>query len=86
MCFCSAVTQTVNSFTSLSGAKDNEADSDDDSSSDDAASPSRFEGAEFKSSLRNFEMSENKRTRLRELEVREFRVVRGLSSEFCALC
>ncbi|XP_035382746.1 U2 snRNP-associated SURP motif-containing protein isoform X2 [Electrophorus electricus] len=50
--------------------KENEADSDDDSSSDDASSPSRYEGAEFKSSLRNFEMSENKRTRLRELEVK----------------
>uniref|UniRef100_A0A8B9H4X8 Zgc:163098 n=1 Tax=Astyanax mexicanus TaxID=7994 RepID=A0A8B9H4X8_ASTMX len=49
--------------------KENEADSDD-SSSDDAASPSRYEGAEFKSSLKNFEMSESKRTRLRELEVK----------------
>ncbi|XP_053341109.1 U2 snRNP-associated SURP motif-containing protein isoform X1 [Clarias gariepinus] len=57
---------------SMSGVKENEADSEDDSSSDDdeAASPSRFEGAEFKSSLRNFEMSESKRTRLRELEVK----------------
>lgn len=50
-----------------SGLKENEADSD--MSSDDADSPSRFEGAEFKSSLKNFELSENKRTRLRELEV-----------------
>ncbi|XP_076866924.1 U2 snRNP-associated SURP motif-containing protein-like [Brachyhypopomus gauderio] len=51
--------------------KENDVDSDDDSSSgDDATSPSRYEGAEFKSSLRNFEMSENKRTRLRELEVK----------------
>lgn len=56
--------------------KENEADSDDDSSSDDAASPSRFEGAEFKSSLHNFEMSESKRTRLRELEVRDVRRTR----------
>lgn len=56
-----------------SRTKENDADSDDGSSSsedDDAASPSRFEGAEFKSSLRNFEMSEGKRSRLRELEVK----------------
>ncbi|TSP36066.1 U2 snRNP-associated SURP motif-containing protein [Bagarius yarrelli] len=56
-----------------SRAKENDADSDNGSSSsedDDAASPSRFEGAEFKSSLRNFEMSEGKRSRLRELEVK----------------
>ncbi|TRY57372.1 hypothetical protein DNTS_024955 [Danionella cerebrum] len=39
-------------------------------SSDEADSPGRFDGPEFKSSLRNFEMSEGKRTRLRELEVK----------------
>ncbi|XP_066514904.1 U2 snRNP-associated SURP motif-containing protein isoform X2 [Hoplias malabaricus] len=55
--------------TNAGDVKENEVDSDV-SSSDDAASPSRYEGAEFKSSLRNFEMSESKRTRLRELEVK----------------
>ncbi|RXN23455.1 U2 snRNP-associated SURP motif-containing -like protein [Labeo rohita] len=51
-----------------SGLKENDGDSD--MSSDEADSPSRYEGAEFKSSLRNFELSESKRTRLRELEVK----------------
>lgn len=50
-----------------SGLKENSGDSD--TSSDEADSPSRFEGADFKSSLKNFELSESKRTRLRELEV-----------------
>ncbi|XP_030636945.1 U2 snRNP-associated SURP motif-containing protein [Chanos chanos] len=49
--------------------KENEEDSDEESS-DDQCSPSRYDGAEFKSSLRNFELSESKRTRLRELEVK----------------
>lgn len=57
----------ISLFCSCSGLKENEGDSD--VSSDDADSPSRFEGAEFKSSLKNFELSESKRTRLRELEV-----------------
>lgn len=52
---------------SCSGLKENNGDSD--ISSDEADSPSRYEGAEFKSSLKNFELSESKRTRLRELEV-----------------
>ncbi|XP_051543430.1 U2 snRNP-associated SURP motif-containing protein isoform X2 [Myxocyprinus asiaticus] len=51
-----------------SGLKENNGDSD--ISSDDADSPSRYEGAEFKSTLKNFELSESKRTRLRELEVK----------------
>uniref|UniRef100_A0A9J7WY09 Zgc:163098 n=2 Tax=Cyprinus carpio carpio TaxID=630221 RepID=A0A9J7WY09_CYPCA len=51
-----------------SGLKENDGNSD--MSSDEADSPSRYEGAEFKSSLRNFELSESKRTRLRELEVK----------------
>lgn len=60
-----------NLFSSLSflcsALKENNGDSD--ISSDEADSPSRYEGAEFKSSLKNFELSESKRTRLRELEV-----------------
>ncbi|XP_026105261.1 U2 snRNP-associated SURP motif-containing protein-like [Carassius auratus] len=51
-----------------SGLKVNDGDSG--TSSEEADSPSRYEGAEFKSSLRNFELSESKRTRLRELEVK----------------
>ncbi|KAK9974604.1 hypothetical protein ABG768_022684 [Culter alburnus] len=51
-----------------SALKENNGDSD--ISSDEADSPSRYEGAEFKSSLKNFELSESKRTRLRELEVK----------------
>ncbi|XP_028839203.1 U2 snRNP-associated SURP motif-containing protein-like isoform X2 [Denticeps clupeoides] len=43
-------------------------DSDDDSS-DDSSSPSKFEGADFKSSVTSFELSESKRSQLRELEV-----------------
>uniref|UniRef100_A0A8C4CS87 U2 snRNP-associated SURP motif-containing protein n=1 Tax=Denticeps clupeoides TaxID=299321 RepID=A0A8C4CS87_9TELE len=44
-------------------------DSDDDSS-DDSSSPSKFEGADFKSSVTSFELSESKRSQLRELEVK----------------
>uniref|UniRef100_A0A8C9SQ99 Zgc:163098 n=1 Tax=Scleropages formosus TaxID=113540 RepID=A0A8C9SQ99_SCLFO len=47
-----------------------EDDSDDDSSDEDSCSPSKFEGADFKSSVRNFELSESKRSKLRELEVK----------------
>ncbi|XP_035627794.1 U2 snRNP-associated SURP motif-containing protein-like isoform X1 [Oncorhynchus keta] len=42
--------------------------SEDDSSDDD--SPSKYDNADFKSSLSSFEMSESKRSRLRELEVK----------------
>ncbi|XP_057208774.1 U2 snRNP-associated SURP motif-containing protein isoform X1 [Triplophysa rosa] len=62
-----------------SGLKENEGDSD--MSSDDADSPSRFEGAEFKSSLKNFELSESKRTHLRELEVKVMKFQDELESE-----
>lgn len=60
-----------NSFGHSSGAdtKDVDRDSTDDSSDEDSCSPSKFEGADFKSSVTNFELSESKRTKLRELEV-----------------
>uniref|UniRef100_A0A3P8YR95 U2 snRNP-associated SURP domain containing n=1 Tax=Esox lucius TaxID=8010 RepID=A0A3P8YR95_ESOLU len=45
-----------------------EGDSEADSSDDD--SPSKYDSADFKSSLSSFEMSESKRSRLRELEVK----------------
>ncbi|KAG9346534.1 hypothetical protein JZ751_006845 [Albula glossodonta] len=43
-------------------------DSYEDSSDEDSSSPSKFDGAEFKSSVSNFELSESKRIKLRELE------------------
>uniref|UniRef100_A0A8D0CFV4 Zgc:163098 n=1 Tax=Scleropages formosus TaxID=113540 RepID=A0A8D0CFV4_SCLFO len=52
------------------GTDAKEDDSDDDSSDEDSCSPSKFEGADFKSSVRNFELSESKRSKLRELEVK----------------
>ncbi|KAI1898636.1 hypothetical protein AGOR_G00074420 [Albula goreensis] len=45
-------------------------DSYEDSSDEDSSSPSKFDGAEFKSSVSNFELSESKRIKLRELEVK----------------
>ncbi|KAG7464550.1 hypothetical protein MATL_G00166730 [Megalops atlanticus] len=50
--------------------KEDDRDSDEDSSDEDSSSPSKFDGADFKSSVSNFEMSESKRTKLRELEVK----------------
>ncbi|KAL0994066.1 hypothetical protein UPYG_G00117360 [Umbra pygmaea] len=51
-----------------SNTKEGDGDSEADSSDDD--SPSKYDSADFKSSLSSFEMSESKRTRLRELEVK----------------
>lgn len=50
-------------------SKDGDRDSDDDSS-DSSSSPSKFDAADFKSSVSSFELSESKRTKLRELEVK----------------
>lgn len=47
--------------------KEGDGESEGDSSDDD--SPSKYDSADFKSSLSSFEMSESKRSRLRELEV-----------------
>ncbi|XP_076130412.1 U2 snRNP-associated SURP motif-containing protein isoform X1 [Alosa pseudoharengus] len=51
------------------GVKDGEGESDDDSS-DGSSSPSKFDAADFKSSVSSFELSESKRSKLRELEVK----------------
>uniref|UniRef100_A0A674BFC8 Zgc:163098 n=1 Tax=Salmo trutta TaxID=8032 RepID=A0A674BFC8_SALTR len=48
--------------------KEGDGESEGDSSDDD--SPSKYDSADFKSSLSSFEMSESKRSRLRELEVK----------------
>ncbi|XP_008331527.1 U2 snRNP-associated SURP motif-containing protein [Cynoglossus semilaevis] len=48
----------------------NSQDSDEDSESDGADEPSKYHSADFQSSLRSFQMSESKRKRLRELEVK----------------
>ncbi|XP_031427922.1 U2 snRNP-associated SURP motif-containing protein isoform X2 [Clupea harengus] len=49
--------------------KDGEGESDEDSS-DGSSSPSKFDAADFKSSVSSFELSESKRSKLRELEVK----------------
>ncbi|XP_062341594.1 U2 snRNP-associated SURP motif-containing protein isoform X1 [Osmerus eperlanus] len=49
--------------------KDGDRDSEEDSS-DDSSSPSKYDSVDFKSSLSSFQMSESKRSRLRELEVK----------------
>lgn len=56
-----------NSVKSQDGGEDSESDS-----SDDSCSSSKFESADFQSSLRSFQMSESKRKRLRELEASAF--------------
>ncbi|XP_061091992.1 U2 snRNP-associated SURP motif-containing protein isoform X1 [Conger conger] len=50
--------------------KEGERESEEDSSDEDSSSPSKFDGAEFKSSVKNFELSESKRIKLRELELK----------------
>uniref|UniRef100_A0A3P8WXF8 Zgc:163098 n=1 Tax=Cynoglossus semilaevis TaxID=244447 RepID=A0A3P8WXF8_CYNSE len=52
------------------GNSTNSQDSDEDSESDGADEPSKYHSADFQSSLRSFQMSESKRKRLRELEVK----------------
>ncbi|CAL8267421.1 unnamed protein product [Merluccius merluccius] len=54
-------------------------DSDSDSS-DDGSSPSKYDSADFENSLRTFQMSEGKRKRLREIEVKVMRVQDELES------
>uniref|UniRef100_A0A3Q3EBD9 Zgc:163098 n=1 Tax=Labrus bergylta TaxID=56723 RepID=A0A3Q3EBD9_9LABR len=66
------VTVSVNS---QEGNKDSESDSSDDSSS----SP-KYDSAAFQSSLRSFQMSESKRKRLRELEVKVMKIQDELES------
>ena len=49
-------------------SQDGEEDSESDSTDEDSGSSSKYESADFQSSLRSFQMSESKRKRLRELE------------------
>uniref|UniRef100_UPI0037E96C7B U2 snRNP-associated SURP motif-containing protein isoform X2 n=1 Tax=Semicossyphus pulcher TaxID=241346 RepID=UPI0037E96C7B len=65
----------VNVSNSQDGNKDSESDSSDDSSS----SP-KYDSADFQSSLRSFQMSESKRKRLRELEVKVMKIQDELES------
>uniref|UniRef100_A0A671YM49 Zgc:163098 n=1 Tax=Sparus aurata TaxID=8175 RepID=A0A671YM49_SPAAU len=64
-----------NSVKSQDGGEDSESDS-----SDDSCSSSKFESADFQSSLRSFQMSESKRKRLRELEVKVVKIQDELES------
>lgn len=60
--FCSPL-PPGDSVNSQDGDEDLESDS-----SDDSGSSSKYDSADFQSSLRSFQMSESKRKRLRELE------------------
>ncbi|XP_060942551.1 U2 snRNP-associated SURP motif-containing protein [Limanda limanda] len=51
-------------------SQDVEEDSESDSTDEDSGSSSKYESADFQSSLRSFQMSESKRKKLRELEVK----------------
>ncbi|KAJ8348194.1 hypothetical protein SKAU_G00267830 [Synaphobranchus kaupii] len=52
-----------------------------DSSGEDSSSPSKYDAADFKRSVTNFELSEDKRTKLRELEVKVVKFQDELESE-----
>lgn len=60
-------------------SQDREEDSESDSS-DDSGGSSKYESADFQSSLRSFQMSEGKRKRLRELEVKVMKIQDELES------
>lgn len=53
-------------------SQDGDEDSESNSSDASCSSPSKYNSADFQSSLRGFEMSESKRKRLRELEASAF--------------
>uniref|UniRef100_A0A3Q3MYX8 Zgc:163098 n=1 Tax=Mastacembelus armatus TaxID=205130 RepID=A0A3Q3MYX8_9TELE len=57
--------------------RDDDSESD---SSDDSCSTSKYDSADFQSSLRSFQMSESKRKRLRELEVKVMKIQDELES------
>lgn len=59
----SSAVPRVDSVNSQDGDEDSESDS-----SDDSCTSSKYDSADFQSSLRSFQMSESKRKRLRELE------------------
>ncbi|XP_071754193.1 U2 snRNP-associated SURP motif-containing protein [Centroberyx gerrardi] len=62
-----------------SNHQDGDEDSESDSS-DDSCSSSKYDSADFQSSLRSFQMSEGKRKRLRELEVKVMKIQDELES------
>lgn len=57
-------------------SQDGDGDSQSDSS-DDSCSLSKYDSADFQSTLRSFQMSESKRKRLRELEASAFLFLNG---------
>ncbi|KAM7397905.1 hypothetical protein PAMA_005984 [Pampus argenteus] len=63
------------SVNSQDGDEDSESDR-----SDDSCSSSKYDSADFQSYLRNFQMSESKRKRLREVEVRVMKIQDELES------
>uniref|UniRef100_A0A4W6CGS0 Zgc:163098 n=1 Tax=Lates calcarifer TaxID=8187 RepID=A0A4W6CGS0_LATCA len=65
----------VDSVNSQDGDEDSESDS-----SDDSCTSSKYDSADFQSSLRSFQMSESKRKRLRELEVKVMKIQDELES------
>lgn len=60
------------SVNSQDGDEDSESDS-----SDDSCGSSRYNSADFQSSLKSFQMSETKRKKLRELEASAFLFLNG---------
>lgn len=60
--------------------KGGDSDSDSSDDDDDSCSPSKYDSADFENSLRTFQMSEGKRKRLREIEVKVMRVQDELES------
>uniref|UniRef100_G3QBW7 Zgc:163098 n=1 Tax=Gasterosteus aculeatus TaxID=69293 RepID=G3QBW7_GASAC len=72
-----------NSEAEVNGDSVNSQDGDEDSqsdSSDDSGRLSKYESADFQSSLKSFQMSESKRKRLRELEVKVMKTQDELES------
>uniref|UniRef100_A0A8C3G1F0 Zgc:163098 n=1 Tax=Cyclopterus lumpus TaxID=8103 RepID=A0A8C3G1F0_CYCLU len=71
--------KTTDTGTFSQGNADGEEDSQSDSS-DDSSRLSKYESADFQSSLKSFQMSESKRKRLRELEVKVMKTQDELES------
>uniref|UniRef100_A0A4W6CKA3 Zgc:163098 n=1 Tax=Lates calcarifer TaxID=8187 RepID=A0A4W6CKA3_LATCA len=71
----SSAVPRVDSVNSQDGDEDSESDS-----SDDSCTSSKYDSADFQSSLRSFQMSESKRKRLRELEVKVMKIQDELES------
>uniref|UniRef100_A0A8C5D6R4 Zgc:163098 n=1 Tax=Gadus morhua TaxID=8049 RepID=A0A8C5D6R4_GADMO len=73
---------TINSSLFLPGCRSSrlEKGGHSESESSDGSSPSKYDSADFENSLRTFQMSEGKRKRLREIEVKVMRVQDELES------